>query len=88
MVSLTKSLQEDGVSGLNLLLVQQAEETTRHVDHILDVEKQAVQVGQRRLPTQAYHNLLSSMYVKQNSTNIHVLNKMNYMRISFSHITF
>lgn len=64
-MSLTQSLQEDGVSGLNLLLVQQAEETTRHVDHVLDVEKQAVQVGRRRLQTQAYDNLL---YVKQNST--------------------
>lgn len=80
-MSLTQSLQEDGVSGLNQLLVQQAEEPTGHVDYILDVEKQAVQVGQRRLQTQAHHNLLSSMYVKQNSTDIHVLNKMNYMRI-------
>lgn len=33
----------------NLPLVQQAEETTRHVHHLLYVEKHAVQVGWRRL---------------------------------------
>lgn len=46
---LTQRLQEVGVSGLKPLLVQQAEETAGHVDHVLDVEKQAVQVGWRRL---------------------------------------
>lgn len=46
---LTQRLQEVGVSGLKPLLVQQAEETAGHVDHVLDVEEQAVQVGWRRL---------------------------------------
>lgn len=47
--SLTQCLQEERVSVLNLLLVQQAEESAWHVNHILYVEKQAVQVGWRRL---------------------------------------
>lgn len=46
---LTQGLQEVGVSGLKVFLVQQAEESTGHVDHVLDVEEQAVQVGWRRL---------------------------------------
>lgn len=49
VVWLTQRVQEVGVSGLKPLLVQQAEETTGHVHHVLDVEKQAVQVGWRRL---------------------------------------
>lgn len=49
VVWLTQRLQEVGVSGLKPLLVQQAEETAGHVDHVLDVEKQAVQVGWRWL---------------------------------------
>lgn len=52
---LTERLQEERISWPNSLLVQQAEESTGRVHHLVHMEEHAVQVEQRRLEARQKH---------------------------------
>ena len=49
LLLLTQGLQEERIMGRDLLLVQEAEEASRHINHLLYVQEHAVQVRQLRL---------------------------------------
>lgn len=49
LLLLTQGLQEERIMGCDLLLVQEAEEASRHINHLLYVHEHAVQVRQLRL---------------------------------------